>query len=183
MKRINKENMIKSCLVGGALLVSGGSVLAASQGSLGNLSSQGDIVINATIGDLIQISALNDINFGTVSATLAAQEHFCVYRNGGGNYAVALDSANGAAAGDYDLTSGGNRIAYTVRWDIDGDASDGTTVVEGAGAAGSYAGHTTSTTCGGSDNADLEVLLDSVEVAAAPAGAYTDTLTITVTPV
>jgi hypothetical protein len=168
-------NYIKGMLIAVSLF-SSSAVLAATQGTLGTVNSQGTINISATIGNLIQISALNDVVFP--AATLTASEAFCVYRNGlTGAYGVQLDSANGAAAGDYDLLVAGNRIGYTVTW-------NGVSITEGAAALAdaAFVGNTTDTTCGAATNATVALSLIGTEYSAAPAGTYVDVLTMTVTP-
>ncbi len=175
MKKLNTTKLIKGSLIA-CSLVSASAAYAATQGSLGSVNSQGTINLSATIGNLIQISALNDVTFA--AATLTASEGFCVYRNGlTGDYGVQLDSANGAVAGDYDLLVGGVPIAYTVTW-------NGISITEGAAALGdaAFVGDTSDPTCGGADNATVAFTLNTAEYAAAPAGTYVDTLTMTVTP-
>jgi spore coat protein U-like protein len=192
MKKLLEQNIIKGCVLGSAMAFTSGMVFAATQGPLsnapaGNPESQGDILITATVGDLIQVSGLDDILFGTLGAApYVDTSEFCVYANGTQTYSIQFDSANpNALAHNLIGTAAPNDlIEYDVLYDDDLSPGDGSDEDHGVASATGQVAHNTSTTCGGTENASIQVTLLDVgvnSVAAATPGDYTDTLTITVT--
>ena len=59
---------------------------------------------------------------------------------------------------------------------------EGIDITEGAAAVGGFTGDRFDPTCGAGTNATIDVFLNSTEYTAAGPGVYTDTLTVTVTP-
>ncbi|MEM7018547.1 MAG: hypothetical protein AAF512_14550 [Pseudomonadota bacterium] len=166
-----------SLKVAAALMLSSGVAFAATDGTLG-LSSTGTTDITVTKGDLAQITDMDDFNLGPWTAgNLVQTDTVCVFTTTG-LYNVTADSANGA--GTFQVNSGANNIVYRVRWD---DGATGLTTLTDAtlfdnGGAG-LAGSTTSA-CGGVNNATLEIFLSNANMTAAPVGVYTDVLSVTV---
>lgn len=156
--------------------------LAATQGTLGNTST-GDVGITVTIQDLVQISALNDIVFGTYGGTgpLTAAETFCVYRNNTGAYQVTLTGNSDGLGGtgtDFFVTSGTDTIAYTVTYD---DGSGAAAITTGTPLTGQL-GDATATDCGGVDNTTINVSMAEADLQSAAAGTYSGLLTLLVSP-
>lgn len=151
---------------------------AATQGSLG-ATSTGSVVINATVPNLARISRLDDINLGTWSgADLNGSDQFCVFSSTR-SYTITATSSNGTAA-LFRLKDGGtNYIPYTVTWT---DSAPTSLPLLNAIASTPFATNATSTNCGGADNTTVTVNVPSAAIGAAPAGAYSDTLTLLVTP-
>ena len=171
-----KLSTIKVVLL--SLGMSFGTAYAANQGTLG-ATSTGDLNINATVPDLILISALSDINLGTFTGTadLTGAATPCVYRNGAGTYQITI-SGDGAASA-FTLTDGSNTVPYSVTYNDGGGATAvATTVV----LTTQNNADTTSTTCGGGSNATVDVTVATADLAAMPASAYAGTMTLVVAP-
>ena len=169
------SRLVKTTLF--ALGVASSSVMAATQGTLGTTST-GTLDITLDIDNLMRVSNLDDINLGTYAGAgnLTGSDSFCVYRNGAGNYAITMTGSGAANA--FTLANGGNTLPYTVEF-VNGGNNAMTT---GAALTGQAGANTTSDTCGGTDNVSVNVAVDNADLAAAPAGNYTGTLTIVVAP-
>lgn len=157
------------------LSIASSSAIAVTQGSLG-ATSTGDLLISLDINSLVQVSNLGDIALGTYAGTdLTGTDNFCVYRNGVGNYAITMSGDGGV----FELSDGGiNTLPYSV------DFTNGaTTALTSTVALTAQTGaNTTSTTCAGVDNVAVAITVANANLAAAPAGNYTGTLTILVAP-
>lgn len=164
-----------------ALGVASASVMAATQGALGPTST-GDLIISLDIDPLVRVSNLGDIalgNFNGGAGDLTGADSFCVYRNGAGNYNINMTGSGTANA--FTLTdSGANTLPYSVDF-VNGSATAMTT---GASLTGQTGANTTSDTCGGgaNDNVSVNVTVANADLASAPAGTYSGTLTIVVAP-
>lgn len=163
-----------------SLLAAAGSAYSANDGSLG-ATSTGDLDVIVSVADRVQISGLNDIDFGAYAGTggLDGNDAFCVYRNGTGAYSVSIDSPQ-ADGGNFRLSDGSNFIAYSVTFNDDADIAGGSAVSSGDPLTGT--GSATSLTCGGASNASLGVSIAENDLQAAASGNYTDTLTLVVSP-
>lgn len=163
-----------------SLLAAAGSAYSANDGSLG-ATSTGDLDVSVEIADRVQISGLNDIDFGAYagSGDLNGGDAFCVYRNGTGAYSVTITSAE-AAGGSFRLSNGTDFIPYSVSFNDDADIAGGSAVSAGDTLNG--AGHASSVSCGGSSNASIGVSIAASALQAAPSGVYTDTITLLVEP-
>jgi len=155
----------------------------ASDGSLG-ATSTGTSVISVTVPNLIKISGMADIAFGTYSGTgdLNGNEDVCVYTNkASGTYRVTGSGTGGGGA--FTLQSGGNNLAYNVYFN-DVAGTTGEAALTAGSALNSQSGASTSSqTCGGSNNANFHVEILSTNLLAVPSGAYSGTLTLVVEPV
>lgn len=170
-------------LIAGHLVAAGVTpVLAATDGTVG-ATSTGSVSISATIPNLARITALNDIALGTWSGTgaLAGSDNaICVWSSTGG---YSLTATGSGAGGAFTLASGGNTVAYAVEWAQTGGASSGTAVTTGSALTGQTT-NATSTSCasGPASTAGVFVSVPEANLSAAPAGTYTGTLTLLVTP-
>jgi hypothetical protein len=163
------------------LAIGSGLAVAATQGTLG-ASSSGTVTINSTKGAAVQISGLSDFTFPPSATTPAPIEQTaCVYSTTGAYTVVATSSH--AAGGSFRLNNGASFINYEVNWY--GVASGGTASSLSSGTqSGNQAGaDTTSTSCGGGADSRIGIAIDAVSFTAAPAGTYSDTLTLLVAPV
>jgi len=178
----------KTCLGAAFALVSvialgnGWQALAATQGAVGSTST-GSVVITATVPNLVRISGLNDIALGTWSGTgdMTGSDSLCVWSTTR-KYAVTATGSGASSA--FTLTSGGttpSTIAYTVQWADSSGASTGTAMTAGTPVTTRNT-TATSTTCAGGTNATVLVRVAETDLAAAPAAAYTGTLTLVVAP-
>jgi len=172
--------MMKAAAVAATFAVASatGTAHAASQGSLGSTST-GSVVINATIPNLAQISRLDDINLGSWSgADLNGSDQFCVFSSTR-SYTITATSANGTGTTFRLKDSGTNYIAYTVNWT---DSAAAVSALSSGTASGAQATSATSVNCAGADNTTVAINVPSANVSAVPAGSYSDTLTMLVTP-
>ena len=172
--------MIQAAAVAASLAVASfaGAAHAATNGTLG-ATSTGSVDINAVIPNLAQISGLDDINLGTWSgADLSGSDQFCVFSSTR-SYTITATSGNGTGATFRLKDAGTNFIAYTVSWT---DSAPATTALTSGTASGAQATSATSVNCGGADNTTVSVNVPSANIASVPAGNYSDTLTLLVTP-
>lgn len=170
-----KTNLL--CTATAAALLLSPYNFAATQGSLG-ANSTGDFDIVAALQDLVQISRLDDLNFGLYpgSGDLNGTENFCVYRNGTGAYEATLTGSG--PANSFEVSDGGNSMPYTVTYD---DGS-GPVAVTTATAITGRSGHGTLTNCGNADNAAVNINVQESNLQANPPGNYIGTLTIVIGP-
>ena len=169
------KTIISSAVLAG--LMSGGA-MAASDGTAG-ATSTGTTDISLEVTDLVQISNVSDIALGAYGGTgpLVGESEHCVFRNGGDAYTVTLTSSTGSFTIASPTTL--DTIAFTVKVDDDTDASDQGDATYNV-ASGSLTG-SGSTTCGGVDNAAIEVTFaEAALLAVTSAADYAATVTILV---
>jgi len=174
---MKKIQLIKTSLVALGLL--SGSVIAATQGTLG-ATSTGDLTITLDIANLVRVSNLNDINLGTFAGGgggLAGTDTFCVYRNGAGNYNINMTGDGTANA--FTLANGANTVPYTVDF-VNGATT--TAMNTGTGLAGQTGANTVSDTCAGVDNVSVNISVSNADLSSSPAGTYSGVLTMVVAP-
>lgn len=160
-----------------AFLISG-SAISATQGSL-DTSSTGTSDVTIIKDNAVQISKVDDLNFGT-EAMLANNaeltDDVCVFSSTG-KYSITVSSSGDGFA----LVGTGTdpaHIDYTVKWGTQALVHGG---VHGDGADGLIA-NATSLTCDGSTNAEFTVTVDSTSFNSAKPDTYSDTLTLMVEP-
>lgn len=178
MKTLNKFTM---GLAFAATLMTG-QAFAASDGTLG-ASSSGTTDLTLEIADRVQITSVEDIALGAWSGSgnMVGTTQFCVYRSGGDNYAVTLTADTGAFQVDSATTL--DSIAFSAKVDDDLDASDGEALTYNTQSAVALVG-SSSFTCGGADNAELQVTFAEAALqAASTANDYQATVTILVEPI
>ena len=178
---MNKLNKMVTFFAFAAAL-SAGQAMAASDGTLG-ADSTGTSVVSLAIADRVRISSVEDIVLGAWSGSgaLVGASEFCVYRSGGDNYRLTLTADTGAFQVDSATT--GDSIAFTARVDDDTDASDGEAMTYNTASAVALTG-SISMTCGGSDNAELQVSFAEAALQAASSGNdYQATVTVYVEPI
>jgi hypothetical protein len=155
------------------------NAFAATQGTLG-ATSQGSLNITLTIDALVQISALNDIDLGTYTGggNITGVDDLCVYSNIGGYHITATGNGAGSA---FQLIGAGATIPYAVEWADSAGAQTGDPMTSGT-VLTNQSGTFTTPNCGGGNNARVIVTVNSTDLAAAPAQAYTGVLTLVVAP-
>ncbi len=178
---MKKLQLIKTSLF--ALGLISGSVMAATQGSLGT-NSTGTLDITVDINDLVQVSNLSDLALGTFNgggADLIATDTFCVYRNGAGTFDITMSGDGGSSA--FTLTDGSNTVPYAVDF-TNIPAATITAMTTNVVLGGQANANTSDTTCsaGGTDNVSVTVTVANADLASAPAGTYGGTLTMVVAP-
>lgn len=160
------------------LAAASGVAHAATQGTLGSTST-GSLGITLTIPNLVQITGINDIALGTWSGgAMSGSDNVCVFST---TRAYRITANGSGTAGAFTLVAGANTIPYTVEWDDVSGATTGTALTSGTALTG-QATAATSATCGGGTNATVIVRVAEAALTAVPAGAYTGTLTLVITP-
>ena len=158
------------------------SAMAATDGTIG-ATSTGQIDLNLEVLDSVEISALNDVDFGTYGGTdvgdINAGDAYCVFVNGGDDYTITPTSANGTFALDGVL---GDSINYTVKL---AGAATGAASAAAVGynvASATFSG-SSARDCGSADNASVDISIAESEIRAASTDTYSDTLILLVSPI
>jgi len=158
------------------------AAFAATDGSMGSTSS-GQVNLNLEVLDSVEISSLNDIDFGQYGGTdtgnINAGDAFCVYRNGGDGYTITPTSNNGkfALAGLL-----GDEINYTVKLAGAATGASSATAVSYNAASATFTG-SAQRDCGSADNASVDVSINESDIRAASTDTYSDTLVLLVSPI
>lgn len=165
----------------GLILSASSMSLVAADGSLGS-TSNADSLITINVVDAVKISSLDAITFadygGADTGATSASDNFCVYVNGGGTYTLTASTSSDS----YTLTGAGtaDTISYTVAFN--GTNSASTTSVAVNVASAEFTG-SESLDCGAADNANVNIMISNAELLTALTDTYTQTLTVTVTPI
>jgi hypothetical protein len=177
---MNMPQIGKALAVAAVATFAASNAFAATQGTLG-ATSTGSLNITLTIDQLVQISALNDIALGnyTGGADKTGGDDLCVYSNIGGYQITA--TGNGAGSAFRLLGAGAASIPYTVQWADAAGATSGDPMTSGT-VLTNQSGTFSTPDCGGGNNARVIVTVNSTDLAAAPAQAYTGVLTLLVAP-
>lgn len=166
------------------------AALAQTQGNLG-ATSTGQIDLDLQVTDSVEISRLANIDFGSYGGTstgdLGSSEAYCVYVNGGDDYAITPTSSNGAASDDSDKfhllgDTDADEIMYTVKFVGAATGASAQAVTTYNTASATFQG-STSRTCGNADNAQLHIDIAESELQEASTDTYQDTLILLVNPV
>jgi spore coat protein U-like protein len=180
---MSKPSITPRLLAVAAFVVGIGAPLAiaATQGNVGSTST-GTVDVKADKQPAVRISGLNDIQFAASAVTPAPQsDPVCVFSNPG-QYLVRASGANANGA-TFRLKDGGaNYIAYGVRWHNAATGGSSVDLSSGVTSAGVSGADQASVSCGGNNTARIEIILDDTTYIAAPAGSYSDTLTLLVSP-
>lgn len=159
------------------------AALAATDGDLG-ATSTGQIDLDLEVTDSVEISALDDLDFGSYGGSdtggINTGDAFCVYVNGGDDYNITPTSSNGSFVliGDTDA----DEIEYSVKF---------VGAATGAASATATAYNTSSATfqgstyrdCNSVNNASLDVSIAEQEIRDATTDTYQDTLILLVNPI
>ena len=111
------------------------------------------------------------------AAPTTGVDDLCVYSNIGG-YQIATGNGAGSA---FHLIGAGATIPYAVEWADAAGAQTGDPMTSGT-VLTNQSGTFTTPNCGGGNNARVRVTVNSTDLAAAPAQAYTGVLTLVVAP-
>ena len=154
-----------------ALLTATSGVATAASDSNGGSTSSGTSRVSLTKLNIVQITGVEDMVFANVDVLKPDVEvsmDICV-RNTAAQYSVTVTSSNHA----FNVAHEDNKIPYTVSW-------DGVGVDFGSAVTGLTA--TSELECPSGNNATLSVNFEPEAFNAAPAGTYSDVLTIEVAP-
>ena len=173
-----KKLVQASALIAGMLTT--GAVFAATQGSVGGIST-GDITVSVTVTDEVRITGLDDLGGTFTGVDIVDSDQLCVYRNNTGNYNI---TATGTAGGAFLIANGGTSIPFTVGWNDDILGGPFTGLASGATLIGQNTTETASSDCstGGGLTAEVEVTILATDMLTLPAGAATGLLILTVGP-
>ncbi len=174
------KKLAQGLVIAGAL-VAAGNAFAVRQGTLGG-TSDGDIEIDVTVGNQIQITALQDIAGTHIpGANFTGVSTACVYTNNPtGNYDVTMTSSNPDVANNFRLNDAGTFVTYNVTYD---DGSGGPVAMTSGLANTTFNNaDTASTSCGGLPQSQIDILVPAANLDAVGAGTYSDTVTILVSP-
>lgn len=152
---------------------------AGSSGQ-GRPKLQATVTMTLTVGGIIRVSQLNDMNLGIYNGVngLSASDSLCVYRNFSGLYGVRVSGQG--AAGAFVLVNGASQVPFSVTWN---DGSGVMAMAPGVLLSGRANANTSSSDClaGAANNAVLGVSATAANMnAATVTGPHSGTLTITV---
>lgn len=172
----------KALLVG-VFVVAGASTspaLASTDGSFG-ATSQGSVVISATVPGRVKLTKLSDVTFTNVDPALAATnaQNVCVWSNTVSRRYTINATGNGAGSA-FTLTDGANTVPYTVQWAQTSGQTSGTALAAGV-ALPNQSSAAVMQDCGGTTSASLIVGIASSDLQGMTASTpYTGTLTLLV---
>lgn len=167
-----------------ATLVTNGSALAATQGSLGTTST-GSISISASVPNRVQLTGLMDVTFANQDPATAASnaQSVCVWSNSSTRgYNVTATGSGSSNA--FTLANGALTVPYNVEWAGSSGQTSGTALTSGSALTG-LTSVATSATCssGASSSASLIVKIPAANLQTMQAAtSYTGTLTLVVAP-
>lgn len=177
-----KSGLFFSSLVVGIICQSGSIAFAATDGTPG-VTSTGDTSVSLSISNLVRISGIADMNFGTYdgSGDLAQDDDVCVWTNqSSGTYKVLAQGDGDSNA--FTVSSGAGTLSYSVKWN-NTTGTTGNTALTADTISGEFSGaSTTSSTCSGGDTANFEVTFSAADLLAVRPATYTGVLTLVVSP-
>lgn len=159
------------------------NTIAATQGTL-DPTSNGSFEVTLTIPDRVQISGLEDIDFGTfVSGDFNYDYPVCVYSNTPtARYGVTI--TGDGTGGAYTLTNGTDTIPYNVYWNETAGTTTGEMLLTAGTKLGNRSGaNQQSYTCAsGGDSANIHVWIQDANMRDVTNGTYTGTMTVFIDP-
>ena len=185
-KSVNPKSMLRFATTALALALglASNQVLAASQGSLG-ATSQGSVLITASVPARARISGLTDVTFANQDPGTAASgaQNVCVWSNTATKAYTVTATGSGAGTA-FTLTNGTTTVPYSVAWAGSSGQTSGTALTNGT-ASSSFTSGATHQLCssGPAASASLVVGISTTDLGTMSAGAdYTGTLTLLITP-
>ncbi|PCI50421.1 MAG: hypothetical protein COB51_03350 [Moraxellaceae bacterium] len=179
------KNIFKIAIAA-SLFASSSLVFAATaDGTLG-ATSTGTSDVSLTIDEKFQISGMDTFSFGSWSGTgdLDANNSMCIYHNGDGSYKITFTDNSAMSSGfavenAADTTEIPMAVRFIANISPTGNAlmTYNTPATQAAASANIAA-----TNCGGTDNANIQVVLTDADLSGAPAGAYDSEITVLVDP-
>ena len=136
----------------------------------------------ALAADNVRITEVDNINLGTWNiSSVTGNDAVCVYRSAGGNtYKITATDNSTIIPGGFYLENGSNKILYSLTWG--NTPTPGSTVLNDGIQANASGAHTTSSSCGGGDTANIKVDINNSAMAGVPAGTYKATVTMVIAP-
>lgn len=146
-------------------------------------TSTGQIDLDLQVLDSVEISALDDVDFGTYAGTdvgdINAGDAYCVFVNGGDDYTITPTSSNGSFALDGVL---GDSINYTVKLAGAATGAASASAVAYNAASATFSG-SSARDCSSADNASVDISIAESDIRAASTDTYSDTLILLVSPI
>ncbi len=130
----------------------------------------------------VRITGFSNFAFGTWvgSGDLQNSDDLCVYNSATSNYQI---TATGDGVGSaFTLDSSGIPVAYEVYWNDSTGTSGNVQLTTNSTLHGQSGANTSSETCGGSNNANLEIFVPEGSLSTVTAGSFSGTLTILLEP-
>lgn len=161
------------------------SRIFATDGTLGTTST-GTVTVSITIPSLVQVSGLGNLALGSATSfPVTTSTTGCIYSNvssPSGSYYVTVSSANASSGAFRVKNSGTDYIVYSAFWNNTSSPLQTTSLTSGTKTAQQTGGSATRLDCGGSPNANFNVSFSASQVQGAPAAAYSDTVTLVISP-
>lgn len=175
------KTLTKSCFLGITVTVSSFTPIAITHAV--NPSST---TVSVVIPALVQISGLNDITMAPTSfgSPVTGASTACIYTNTInplGSYYVTATSTN-ASAGVFRVINATNFISYNAFWSPTSSSTQAIPLTSGIKTTQQSGGNSTSLTCSGTPNANFNISFTNTQIAGAPVGTYTDTVTLIFSP-
>lgn len=130
----------------------------------------------------VKISSVNSLSLGTWSGSgsLSDNDDVCIYNSDTSNYSI---TASGSGSGQsFAMSGSGSSMAFEV-WFKGSSGSVGTYSQLTSGSPENFSGaNQTAVDCGGGVNANVKVSVGALTLGSVPAGSYSGSLTIVVTP-
>ncbi|AMN46919.1 hypothetical protein ACG33_07380 [Steroidobacter denitrificans] len=161
-----------------------GSASAATQGQRG-ATSTGSLGVSLTVPTLARVSKLEDIQLGSWTGAgdlTGSSNAICVWTNSG-VYSITAQSQN-VQGNDFNLRSNsGKLVPYKVQWAQSGNQTSGQALNPNSPLTGQNT-NAQSIDCSQGPNATAGLFVNIAEnaLSAAGEGAYSDTLTLVITP-
>lgn len=155
----------------------------AGDGSLGD-SSTGSSTVSATVNSLVKISGVSDFDFGSYSGSgnFSLSQNLCVWTNvsaatykvkvrgSGESYAFTVVNAQSAT------------IPFAVKWNNASGTSGNFSLTADQLTDSLANANTNSQSCGGSANANLQIIFTQNDLLSSRPGTYTGVLTVILSP-
>lgn len=158
------------------------ATFAATDGTLGSTST-GQVDLDLEILDSVEITALNDIDFGQYgggdTGDINAGDAYCVFVNGGDDYNITPTSSNGKFALQGTL---GDEIDYTVKLAGAATGASSASAVSYGDASGTFSG-SNARDCGSTDNSSVDISITESDLLSVSTDTYSDTLILLVSPI
>lgn len=169
------RTMLFIALMTGLFACPPGAATAASQGR--SVESQdGHGYINAEIAALVRVSSLHDFNIDMqfVAEDLKASETGCIWSTTGGYSITGIGSGTDGA---FTVTQGTHELPYRAQWD---DSFNQERSLKANRTVTERITDAVASDCDGDTNSNLEIIIETGDLEAAPAGLYSGTLTLIV---
>lgn len=183
-----KKNIISFLCI--FLLLPFFKTIAATDGLLSTTSSTGSFNLNLTIGNIVQVSGLEDVNLNSFGrfgvGDLEFSYNVCVYTNNpSGNYRIFILSANGAGTETKIRNSqNGGTIPYKISWYPypNGSGTPDQVFKRGVVSKVFYGANTSSNSCDNKINltATINFKINGADLMSGSGGSYNDVITLMV---